>query len=125
MEERKLLVPQVYKHFKDKLYCTMGVSMPVQSCRGKHIQWCGIKILYVQHTEKEEPVGIILDKKSGNCFHFEQDEADELVLYRSLYDSTGIYARPKKMFLSPVDKDKYPNAKQYWRMEEYNDKEEF
>ncbi|MBQ8431106.1 MAG: DUF1653 domain-containing protein [Clostridia bacterium] len=42
---------------------------------------------------------------------------EKMVLYRALYGEKLLYVRPYDMFLSPVDKEKYPNVKQYYRFE--------
>jgi len=38
-------------------------------------------------------------------------------VYRQLYGDNKLYIRPLDMFLSKVDKEKYPNVKQEYRFE--------
>jgi len=48
-------------------------------------------------------------------YHSETQE--KLVLYRALYGNGIRYVRPYAMFLSKVDKEKYPNVNQEYRFE--------
>lgn len=45
------------------------------------------------------------------------ESAEPLVIYKSVGDDDYTWARPLTMFLSPVDKNKYPDIKQELRFE--------
>lgn len=47
------------------------------------------------------------DSKTGELY----------VVYRKLYGDGGLWIRPLSMFMSKVDKEKYPNSPQEYRFE--------
>ena len=70
---------------------------------------------------REVHVGALYRHFKGNIYvvddvatHTETNE--ELVIYHRLA-SDKEYARPKEMFLSEVDKEKYPDCEQKWSFE--------
>ena len=45
------------------------------------------------------------------------ETGEKMVLYRELYGGGKLYVRPFVMFISKVDKEKYPNVQQKYRFE--------
>lgn len=47
----------------------------------------------------------------------DSETGEPCVVYRKLYGDGGLWVRPMSMFLSRVDKVKYPQARQEYRFE--------
>ncbi len=77
----------------------------------------------VRHFKRETLSEEILAKEPnmylyeimGQAEHTESGQ--QLMIYMPLYGEGKLYARPLEMFLSPVDKEKYPTVNQKLRFE--------
>lgn len=120
---RDIVCPAIYKHFKGMDYATMFCSQPisVEELTG-HAEKLKVGIfslhyitaIYTEDLESE----IYIFKIDDKLCHLSSQEEGELIIYRPLYPfAFSTVARPKKMFLSKVDKEKYPNVEQEYRFE--------
>ena len=76
----------------------------------------------VQHFKREmvDPNSTqYLYKIVAFAHHSETDE--QLVVYEALYPPFKVCARPYDMFMSEVDRSKYPDVKQKYRFEIYTE----
>lgn len=130
--KRQLVAPAIYKHFKhveggsfnNYLYIVLGVSTSLD-CNDLHekvVMKENHSIMCAEHTENKNQVLIFLVE--GNLAHAKcEAEEEKIVVYKSLYDGKT-YVRPLEMFLSEVDHEKYPDAKQHYRFELYKQERE-
>ena len=112
---RKYPLPfERYKHFKGNMYQIIGIAKASNIAEG-------CRLLEAIHTEKGVKIPIISNDFPRNMLVTFQEPymeiGQEFVVYQALYGDFNIYVRPLEMFLSRVDKDKYPDVEQIWRFE--------
>ena len=77
----------------------------------------------IAETYKERMVGKRYRHFKGGIYivsdiAVHSESAECMVIYKSFEKPSLVWARPLTMFLSKVDKEKYPNVEQEYRFEE-------
>lgn len=115
MKNKTVYYPFLYQHFKNNFYVTLGISKPIDEVTFNHLSKRVVRYATrnVIHTEKPTGVPMLVDLLTGEMFYVGTKEHKPLVVYTN-YNSffRDIFARPIDMFLSNVDKKKYPQVRQ-------------
>lgn len=76
----------------------------------------------VRHFKRDEKI----DSGTSNYLYrilnmdvLHTETKEKMVVYQALYPPYQVFCRPQDMFLSKVDKEKYPSVKQEYRLEKY------
>lgn len=123
-EVRKIKYPCLYKHFKGDIYCTKFISYPILFTDFADKYYEELKTnkrppyIFCLHTETNEKLTIF--KIKDKYYHTKENNNEVLVIYTCVNNikKYETYARPLNMFLSKVDKEKYPDVEQKYRFEE-------
>ncbi|MDM9944107.1 DUF1653 domain-containing protein [Clostridioides difficile] len=125
-KERLKSKPRIYEHFKGKFYVTLGISSPIvnekELCKLKKDDNIRLIPINIKHTETEKDIRIFII--NNKIYHLKNECKDELVLYKSIYLDNKLFLRPIDIFLSEVDKNKYPEVSQRYRFKEFKLKSE-
>jgi hypothetical protein len=112
--ERKIIFPAIYKHFKNKYYTTMGITKTLEKDKFDELLNKPNIIFFSAINTEKQYCKILIVRYKGE---FYSQRKESFVLYKSLYDDSGVYARYLEMFRGEVDHEKYPNVEQKYRFE--------
>lgn len=78
----------------------------------------------INETNVKDYAGKIFRHFKGDLYLFidiaiHSETNEKMVVYKALYGKCEIFVRPLSMFLSEVDREKYPDIKQKYRFEPF------
>lgn len=124
--EKSIKIPCIARHFKHELtndypmyfYVVTGIA-EVKNLRNIDEKLID-SYLWAKDANNRERVYPIYKINGQFYINTYEDGLSEgnYVIYKALY-SNETFIREFNEFMSPVDKEKYPNIKQYWRFELY------
>lgn len=124
--EKSIKIPCIARHFKyelsnnypDYFYVVVGIA-EVKNLRNIDEKLID-SYLWAKDANNNEKVYPIYKINGQFYINTYEDGLQEsnYVIYKALY-SNETFIREFNEFMSPVDKEKYPNIKQYWRFELY------
>lgn len=124
--EKSIKIPCIARHFKHELtndypmyfYVVTGIA-EVKNLRNIDEKLID-SYLWAKDANNHEKVYPIYKINGQFYINTYEDGLQEsnYVIYKALY-SNETFIREFNEFMSPVDKEKYPNIRQYWRFELY------
>ena len=112
VDNQTVIIPQTYKRYDGKLFCTIGISKPIS--KGDCINYKGKKITCNQatagvlkhvnahYTEALYPhICAWYNPDTNEYYHPRRIANNILIVYRALFDDndTGLYFESKKKFV--------------------------
>ena len=119
-EERKIVYPELYRHFKGGIYVTIGIVIGITPdkladiCK-KNNTTIGRAHNIGVHSETLKETTVL---KIGNRFYYLNKKGDKegLVMYRSI-ETGKVWLRPLKMFAEEISPERQKKYGQKYRFQ--------
>ena len=111
----------VWNNFK-KYFCGSLTREELVEIANNYLENNKDKLNEIKEERLQEMVGKVVTHFKGKDYLVigigkNTETEEDMVIYKALYGDYKVWVRPKDMFLSKVDKEKYPEVKQKYRFE--------